>query len=109
MAFENCSKLIGVTIGSGITIIGDIAFYGCTNLTDIIIPDSVTRIGYGAFNRCSNLTNVTFAEKIGLGGFYIGNASFMGDLPNKYHGNGGGPGTYTTLNPGFNAVWNRQA
>ena len=43
-AFLNCSNLITVTIGSGVTSIGSNAFYGCSNLTSITIPESVTNI-----------------------------------------------------------------
>jgi hypothetical protein len=34
-AFANCVKLTSVTIGSGVTSIGDRAFYKCSGLTDI--------------------------------------------------------------------------
>lgn len=48
-AFENCSGLTSVTIGSGVTSIGNYAFSGCSGLTSITIPDSVTSIGVSAF------------------------------------------------------------
>ena len=45
-----------VTIGNGVTSIGDYAFYNCSSLTSVTIPDSVTSIGSSAFSGCSNLT-----------------------------------------------------
>ena len=44
-AFERNSELTSVTIGNGVTIIGNDAFYACSGLTSIAIPDSVTSIG----------------------------------------------------------------
>ena len=35
ITFYNCSALINVTIGSGVTSIGSGAFYGCSGLTSI--------------------------------------------------------------------------
>ena len=73
-AFYNCSGLTSVTIGAGVTSIGYEAFYGCTGLTSITIPDSVTSVGYRAFYGCSGLTSVT----IGEGVTSIGSAAFYG-------------------------------
>jgi hypothetical protein len=55
---ENTS-LIQVTIGNGVTSIGDSAFVYCTNLTSVTIPNSVTSIGIGAFALCVGLISVT--------------------------------------------------
>ena len=56
-AFYRCSSLTSVTIGNGITSIGEYAFYGCS-LTSVTIPDSVTSIGNEAFYGCTRLTSV---------------------------------------------------
>ncbi len=61
-AFYNCSMLTSVTIGNGVTSIGERAFYGCSGLTSVTIPDSVTSIGYGAFSGCNRLTSITVEE-----------------------------------------------
>ena len=53
-------NIIKVTIGSGVTSIGNNAFYECASLTDITISDSVTDIGADAFSYCSSLTNMIF-------------------------------------------------
>jgi hypothetical protein len=62
-----------VTIGSGVTSIGDRAFYGCSGLTSVLIPASVTSIGNAAFANCSGLTSVSIPNSvtsIGAGAFY---------------------------------------
>ncbi|MBQ3235645.1 MAG: leucine-rich repeat domain-containing protein [Clostridia bacterium] len=52
-AFYDCSSLTSVTIGNGVTSIGDHAFYGCYSLTSIEISNSVTSIGgYEGFAFC---------------------------------------------------------
>ncbi len=71
-AFYGCSGLTSVTIGKGVTSIGDWAFYNCTGLTSITIPDSVTSIGWNAFYGCTGLTSVT----IGKGVTSIGHEAF---------------------------------
>ena len=57
-AFYNCSSLASVTIPDSVTSIGDDAFFRCTSLKSITIPDSVTEIGFAAFADCSSLTSV---------------------------------------------------
>ncbi len=72
-AFYDCSNLTSVTIGNGVTEIGNGAFRNCSKLTSITIPDSVTEIGGYAFEDCSNLTSVTIGNgvtSIGSGAFY---------------------------------------
>ena len=64
-AFSDCTSLTSVTIGSGVTYIGDEAFRYCTGLTSITIPDSVTYIGFYAFRDCTGLTSVTFKNTNG--------------------------------------------
>ena len=53
------SELVSITIGSGVTSIGNNAFAGCTSLTSIDIPANVTSIGNNAFAGCSSLKTVT--------------------------------------------------
>ena len=52
------SKFTSVTIGDGVTRIGENAFYGCRSLTSVTIPDSVTTIEGWAFHDCRSLTSV---------------------------------------------------
>ena len=54
------SQIKTVTMGSGVTSIGDSAFYDCSGLTVVTIPDSVTSIGDSAFSGCSALATVYY-------------------------------------------------
>ena len=47
--YSSRSSIKSVTIGSGVTTIGNYAFYYCSSLASVTIPDSVTSIGGGAF------------------------------------------------------------
>ena len=51
-----------VTIGDGVTSIGDSAFSGCSRLMSITIGNSVMSIGFEAFFNCTNLTIYCKAE-----------------------------------------------
>ena len=53
-----------VTIGDGITSIGDNAFGGCRGLTELILPNSVRSIWYYAFLGCSGLAKITSLAEI---------------------------------------------
>lgn len=55
--FKGAKWLKGVTIGSGVTSIGDDAFYG-TMIGSITLPSTLTSMGTGVFKNCSNLQTV---------------------------------------------------
>jgi hypothetical protein len=61
-AFLLCFSLTSLTLGNGVTSIGDEAFDVCFGLTNLIIPDSVTNIGGEAFDSCSSLTSLTLGN-----------------------------------------------
>ena len=108
-AFYNCTGLTSVTIGNSVTSIRERAFDDCTNLISVTIPNSVTSIGRNAFYNCTSLTSVTFEGMIpanNFGGYESYNLPFPGDLRTKYLASG--IGTYTTTNPGTDAVWTKQ-
>ena len=90
-AFYNCSNLTSITIGNGVTSIGNSAFSGCSNLTSVNwnatnctsagsssypifsgctnlktvnIGENVTNIPSHAFKNCSSLTSVTIPNSI---------------------------------------------
>ena len=69
-AFGN-SSITNITIGNGVTVIGDNAFESCANLTSITIPDSVTIIGAAAFFWCHNLTTMIIGCNVSQIGFPI--------------------------------------
>ena len=73
-AFYNCSMLTSVTIGNGVTSIGERAFLDCTGLESITIGNGVTSIGGYVFAGCSGLETVT----IGSGVTSIGYGAFQG-------------------------------
>lgn len=49
-----------ITIGEGVTHIGQWAFEAYTSLTSVTIPEGVTDIGVYAFYGCESLASVTF-------------------------------------------------
>jgi len=63
-AFDNCTRLNGVTLPNSAISIGEWAFNYCTSLTSITIPNSVTSIGGYAFESCTSLTNVTIGSSV---------------------------------------------
>ena len=58
-AFDECSGLTNVTMGSNVGYIGGAAFEDCSSLTTIAIPASVWSIEDYAFSGCSSLTTIT--------------------------------------------------
>ena len=53
-----------VTIGDGITTIGDNAFEGCSGMTKLTLPNSLERIGESAFRGCIGLTELTLPSSV---------------------------------------------
>ena len=72
--YNNHSSITSVTIGTGVTSIGDWAFSECSSLTSVTIPNSVTSIGDWAFSECSSLTSVTIPNSVTS----IGDGAFSG-------------------------------
>ena len=75
-AFSSCNNLVSITIPESVTSIGGSAFLGCSNLASVTIPESsmLTLIGKDAFNDCSSLTHMN----IPVGVTSIGNWAFRG-------------------------------
>ena len=74
IAFAHCDSLQNFTIEHGVTSIGKQAFYDCSALREIVIPGSVQRIEFETFYNCDALTDVTL--KSGVVG--IGQNAFYG-------------------------------
>ena len=72
-AFNNCTSIASLTLGTGITGIGYSAFYNCSSLKSISIPNKVAYIGDKAFRDCIKLTTATIGssvDSIGEAAFY---------------------------------------
>ena len=74
LAFENCSRLTGITIPNNVKNIGNYAFWKCSKLTCITLPNSVISIGGAAFADCSGLTSITIPNSV----ISIGFSAFAG-------------------------------
>ncbi|MBR0355630.1 MAG: leucine-rich repeat protein [Oscillospiraceae bacterium] len=80
------ASITALSIGSGVSSIGDYAFHGCSRLTSVTIPDSVTRIWSYAFQECSSLESVTIGKNvtsIGMDAFYDCTALKSVMIPNS--------------------------
>jgi hypothetical protein len=55
---------VGVTIGNGVTGLGNFAFASCTSLTNVNIGNRVTRIGSDAFSSCNRLASITIPNGV---------------------------------------------
>lgn len=62
-AFENCTSLSSVTIGSNVEVIGADAFAE-TALQEVMIPDGVREIGACAFYKCGSLEHVSIGKRV---------------------------------------------
>ena len=58
-AFLNCTNVTGVTMQTGIKIIGESAFSGCTSLNNMVVPEGVERLNESAFAGCTSMTNIS--------------------------------------------------
>lgn len=56
--FKNNKNMVGISIPSTVTIIGNQAFMSTTNLASINIPTSIITLGNGVFRGCSSLTTI---------------------------------------------------
>ncbi len=71
-AFSGCANLTAATLSSTLTNIGNSAFANCSKLETVNIPDGVTGIGDYAFSDCVKLTTITLPsglKTIGSQGF----------------------------------------
>jgi hypothetical protein len=64
--FQNQLSLSSVSLGNGLTSIGDTAFAGCDALTGIDIPNSVKVVGYAAFANQSNNRSITLGNSVSV-------------------------------------------
>ena len=57
-AFIGCQSLASITIGTGVTTTGTNAFDHCDALTEVTLPASVTSLNQGAFKNCVGLQRI---------------------------------------------------
>lgn len=60
--YPHVNRISSLTIGEGVTRIGDYAFMLCSFVTEVVIPESVTSMGDWAFKGCSSLEMITFEK-----------------------------------------------
>ncbi len=58
-AFTDMHNLTAVTIGRGMTVLGDSLFYRCESLPSITIPANITKLEEGVFCSCDSLMSIT--------------------------------------------------
>lgn len=63
-AFNSCKALSMITFMGGLTRIGSGAFAGCEALRDFDFPYSLETIGANAFSNCNNLIDVTIPDSV---------------------------------------------
>lgn len=62
-------NITSVTIGDGVTSIGNYAFIGAQNLASVTIGNSVASIGIGAINHCDEMTTITLPASVNTIGY----------------------------------------
>lgn len=62
--YPHVNRISSLTIGEGVTRIGDYAFMLCSFVTKVVIPESVTSMGDWAFLFCQSLKRITFPDRM---------------------------------------------
>lgn len=62
--YPHVNRISSLTIGEGVTRIGDYAFMLCSFVTKVVIPESVTSMGDWAFYQCQSLKRITFPDRM---------------------------------------------
>lgn len=73
-AFERCTSLTTVNLGSGTEVVRSSTFSGCSKLTTVNFSSNITSILDEAFKDCSSLTTITIPAKVAT----IHNNAFSG-------------------------------
>ena len=68
-AFNNRIRLVDVSFGAGLEVIGEYAFADCPNLKTVHLPEKLKDIGSAAFSNCSNLANVELGGAVTIGDY----------------------------------------
>lgn len=62
--YPHVNRISSLTIGEGVTRIGDYAFMLCSFVTEVVIPESVTSMGDWAFNLCTGLQEAYIGDGV---------------------------------------------
>lgn len=63
-AFNNCSGIATLDLGSKIQSISKHGFYSCRALTTLNLPESLRQMGFGVFDFCTGLKTVNVGETL---------------------------------------------
>ncbi len=100
-AFENCSFLTEIALGSTVTSVGAYAFSGCTELENISLP-AVAEISEGMLRNCSSLTSFFICESATS----IGPYAFLGCYGLEFLGS---EAVFLELDTFFGGEWTENA
>lgn len=62
--YPHVNRISSLTIGEGVTRIGDYAFMLCSFVTEVVIPESVTSMGDWAFIVCTGLQEAYIGDGV---------------------------------------------
>lgn len=62
--YPHVNRISSLTIGEGVTRIGDYAFMLCSFVTKVVIPESVTSMGDWAFSHCTGLQEAYIGDGV---------------------------------------------
>lgn len=62
--YPHVNRISSLTIGEGVTRIGDYAFMLCSFVTEVVIPESVTSMGDWAFSQCTGLQEAYIGDGV---------------------------------------------
>ena len=62
--YPHVNRISSLTIGEGVTRIGDYAFMLCSFVTEVVIPESVTSMGDWAFHICTGLQEAYIGDGV---------------------------------------------
>ena len=62
--YPHVNRISSLTIGEGVTRIGDYAFMLCSFVTEVVIPESVTSMGDWAFCLCTGLQEAYIGDGV---------------------------------------------
>lgn len=62
--YPHVNRISSLTIGEGVTRIGDYAFMLCSFVTEVVIPESVTSMGDWAFTICTGLQEAYIGDGV---------------------------------------------